>query len=495
MGGNGGAGGAAGFGGAGGEAGSGGIAGAGGEAGSGGVGGVGGGEPCDAVVCQDTECKFGGACNPDDGSCTYGMFAEDGTACSEGECLAGACGPIGAFACTEQGIRDAIAAGGGPHFFACDGPTTVVIEAALVIDNDVILDGEEELTVEGEDTHPMLEVAAERTVELRGFELGNSVEYPSSDIVSLGTLTLTRSRLFASIFENDGTLTIADSSMARRPDWNVGAAISNAGVLFVTNSNFWGVHIANLGGATATVDGSTFSALSTPTALYDLSGIVNHGPLASGWESGTVTLTNSTISGSAIVGIENGGTMSIENSTISGNGLAFGGGFGGGILNFGALTVTNSTISGNTAMFGGGIYNMAGTLTLTNATIWGNTASERCASICILNGATVTVTNSVFEGDCETSTGTLISAGHNIESPGDTCGFDQGTDQVSVSSGAVSLGPLADNGGPTETHALLPGSVAIDAIPELMCEATEDQRGEPRPGGTMCDVGAFELQP
>ncbi len=123
------------------------------------------------------------------------MFAEDGTACSEGECLAGACGPIGAFACTEQGIRDAIAAGGGPHFFACDGPTTVVIEAALVFDNDVILDGEEELTVEGEEMHPMLEVTAESTVELRGFELANSLEFPASDIINFGMLTLTRGRL------------------------------------------------------------------------------------------------------------------------------------------------------------------------------------------------------------------------------------------------------------------------------------------------------------
>ena len=45
------------------------------------------------------------------------------------------------FACTEQGIRDAIAEGGGPHFFACDGPTSVVTSAEIVIDNDVILDG------------------------------------------------------------------------------------------------------------------------------------------------------------------------------------------------------------------------------------------------------------------------------------------------------------------------------------------------------------------
>jgi hypothetical protein len=76
-----------------------------------------------------------------------------------------------------------------------------------------------------------------------------------------------------------------------------------------------------------------------------------------------------------------------------------------------------------------------------------------------------------------------------------SCGFDQPTDQVNVSAEDLKLGPLADNGGPTETHALLPGSVAIDVIPTDMCEVDEDQRGETRPGGAMCDAGAFEVQP
>jgi len=86
-----------------------------------------------------------------------------------------------------------------------------------------------------------------------------------------------------------------------------------------------------------------------------------------------------------------------------------------------------------------------------------------------------------------------LSNGYNIESPGDTCSFDQGTDQADVTEGQLNLGELADNGGPIQTHALLPGSVAIDVIPADMCEVDEDQRGEPR--GTMCDVGAFEVQP
>ena len=66
---------------------------------------------------------------------------------------------------------------------------------------------------------------------------------------------------------------------------------------------------------------------------------------------------------------------------------------------------------------------------------------------------------------------------------------------VDVTEGQLNLGPRQDNGGGTQTHALLLGGVAIDVIPADMCEGDTDQRGQPRPGGTMCDVGAFEVQP
>ena len=101
---------------------------------------------------------------------------------------------------------------------------------------------------------------------------------------------------------------------------------------------------------------------------------------------------------------------------------------------------------------------------------------------------------------------TWTSGGYNIESPGNTCGFDQTGDQASVTTEQLNLGPLADNGGPTMTHALqtVPVvSAAIDQIPADACvdaddePLTTDQRGEPRPAGaeSKCDVGSFEVQP
>jgi len=104
----------------------------------------------------------------------------------------------------------------------------------------------------------------------------------------------------------------------------------------------------------------------------------------------------------------------------------------------------------------------------------------------------VMLANSVVDGACD---GNITSNGHNIESPGNTCGFDQTGDQSSVTVEQLNLGELADNGGPTMTHALGAGSVAIDHIPAVDCQVTEDQRGEPRPGGSMCDVGSFEVLP
>ena len=109
-----------------------------------------------------------------------------------------------------------------------------------------------------------------------------------------------------------------------------------------------------------------------------------------------------------------------------------------------------------------------------------------------------TLTGSVVDGDCTIQAGaTLTSTGYNLESPNNTCGFDQITDQVNVTAEDLKLGPLRDNGGPTMTQALGAGSVAIGHIPAVDCQVTEDQRGQPRPetGGDACDVGSFERQP
>jgi len=425
-------------------------------------------ELCEGVTCDDTECKIDGVCDASDGMCDY-TLVDDGTACAEGECLDGVCAPVGAFHCTEQGILDAIAEGGGPHFFACDGPTTVSTATEIVIDNNVILDGEGNLTVDAHHAHRVFSVASGVTADLRGMTVtgGRATEVlgEGGGIYNAGDLTLTNSTVSGNTAYDGGGIHNDSQSM-----------------LTVTNSTMSGNSASRGGGifswGTVTVINSTVSG----NAAYSNGGGVYNG--------GGGTLTNSTVSGNTAVynggGIESTGALTVTNSTVWGNSASG----GGGIRNAGTLTVTNSTVSGNSASRGGGIHNTRwGELTLTNSTVSGNSAEWDGGGVFNDFGGQLTLARSLVDGDCE---GDITSNGYNIESPANTCGFDQQGDQPNVPD--PMLGPLQFNGGLTETHALLPGSTAINRIPGDACEVDTDQRGVTRPQGPACDVGAFELE-
>ena len=270
---------------------------------------------------------------------------------------------------------------------------------------------------------------------------------------------------------------------------------------------------AGAGATTIDADGidRVFQVLSGATVVItDVT--ITGGSSASGGginNQGTLTMTNSTISGnSASVGgggLFNAKTLTMTNSTVSGNS---GGLFGGGIRNDRStrMTLTNSTVSSNFASFGGGIDNF-GTLTLTNSTISGNAASNTGGGIAGLR--TLTLTHTIVAGntapkyaDCSAG-GTLISLGFNLVGAGTGCPF-RGPGDITVSPADVFtmvLGPLADNGGPTQTHALLSGSPAVDGGDPTECTddqgnpLTTDQRGVAQPQGPACDIGAYEFQP
>ncbi len=411
------------------------------------------------------------------------------------------CGGAGdRFPCTEQGIRDAIAEGGGPHLFACGGSRTVVTEAEILIDNDVILDGEGKLTVDGSDDHRVLSVAEGVTAELVDFTVTRGDgEFQGGCILNQGTLTVTDSMvseclvhavlkagLGGAVF-NNGTLTLMNSTVSGNTAVESGGGIFNDGTLTVISSTVSGNTAPNEGGGisnsgTLTLMNSTVTGNSADAG----GGIWNTGEM-------TMTLTNSTVTGNSAEvggGIWNGGALTLMNSTVSGNVAAVGGresGLGGGIYNVGMATVTNSTLSGNTD---DGISN-EGTMTLTSSTVEG----YGTFSYGISNDGTLTMTNSLIVSDCE---GDIVSNGYNIESPlegpGDTCGFDRPTDQPSVSLDDLDFQPLADNGGPTMTHAITTDSAALNKIPPEDCEVDKDQRGVERPQGPTCDIGAFELE-
>lgn len=212
------------------------------------------------------------------------------------------------------------------------------------------------------------------------------------------------------------------------------------------------------------------------------------------------TISRSTISNNLAAGPVGGdadgggievynGTLTLVNSTVSGNRVAASGYSSGGALWIGGYadrlpsraTLINSTLAGNSATgTGGGVTsyrdsaNASATVTAVNTIVSGNSAPTG--------------------GNCWAEGGVIASLGYNLEDA-ESCGFHQPTDHSNTD---PMLGPLADNGGPTHTHALLPGSPALGAADNVVCAAAPvnnaDQRGVSRPQAFLCDAGAYEAQ-
>jgi CSLREA domain-containing protein len=224
-------------------------------------------------------------------------------------------------------------------------------------------------------------------------------------------------------------------------------------------------------------------------------------------QGASLMMTDSVVTGnttnSSGGGIINGGMATLERVTVSGNTMTALAVAGGGIRNFGTLTMTNSTVSGNystvdgagplggSATVGGGLYLDANaTASVHFSTVTNNEAGQG-GGVWVGTNAELVVADSIiadnFGGDCFESFGMVSSQGHNLDSDG-TCGLSASGDMPEMD---PLLGPLQDNGGFTDTHALMMNSPAIDAADDDTCPAT-DQRGESRPKGDHCDMGAYE---
>jgi len=257
-----------------------------------------------------------------------------------------------------------------------------------------------------------------------------------------------------------------------------------------------------------------------------------------------VTIVASTISGNDAASDGGGlyfddGTLLVRNSTISGNTTDDDG--GGAVFDDGVATFANSTISGNTAGAdgtgdGGGLYQDDDELFLLQATITNNTAADGGDGLFADDTGTAALDEpggktpsevaaatkeaagdvGAAQGDLTSIVGTIIAGNGTVDVEGnDSDGPIESTNSligtvapgtiVSDQGGTITaadplLGPLADNGGPTLTHALLEGSPAIDAGPDPVPDFPGnefDQRGDgfPRVVGTRVDIGAYEFAP
>lgn len=294
----------------------------------------------------------------------------------------------------------------------------------------------------------------------------------------------------AAIFLRSGGISVEDSIVRDNGGCAIASASVDGGGISISESllerNGCGVQVGTaIGRYTATIIGSE---------IVDNRGVGISAPGSAGDPGTSVTITRSTIARNGGGGLQGygvngyGPTVTVVDSTISGNQAER----GGGILITGdgqtrpSFTLVNSTVSGNSAPTGDGILNEAGDLDLRNVTLAGD------GLYVDTDGMTV-MRNSILAGGCH---GTFASAGYNLIAPNTGCTITG--DTTGNQSAPTLLDPLADNGGPTETHALAPGSPARDGGDPAGCVDADDkplladQRGVARPQGARCDIGSFE---
>jgi hypothetical protein len=300
------------------------------------------------------------------------------------------------------------------------------------------------------------------------------------------------------ILQVDGGVhaTLARLTLTRGSNDERGGGIANSGTLTVSrctlsgnNSPTAGGGIVNINFGTLTVRDSTLTKNSGGTG----GAICNGGDFT----GGLVTLINSNLSensGTFGGAIANDGTVRVINSTLWGNTAQFA---GGGISNVGTMTVINSTLSGNSSVAdGGGIVtgdslfgDRESELTLNNTIVAGN----------LRGGGSDKVPDDVRGMASDSSSSNLIGVGSGSNLSNAVNGNQVGTPESPID---PKLGPLQDNGGPTQTLALKPGSPAIDkgnttlAVDQDGRPLAADQRGYDRlsPSGGTVDIGAFEVQ-
>jgi cysteine-rich repeat protein len=420
--------------------------------------------------------------------------------------------------------------------------------------------GADQSDIDGQGLHGVLQVLPGVTAEITQLTISGGLQpaYGSAGgIYNQGTLHMADCEITGNVaaapygtggLYNEGTATIEHTAF----DVNTPSAITNYGTLSLSavalRFNGPSVGIDNEGALTIVagdIADQTGSALfiQGETTVIERTHIHDTRPGAAMLiPSGEVTVLDSIIDHNAGGGINNDGGLRVERTILRANspapedvavttsgiagvtpytGITNTDGatiidsaildhLGGGIANEeGGITLINVTVSGNSSVRGGGGICNSGTAEIRSSTITANTSQDGPGGIEAFadSANSVRMSNSIVAGnsalgaagapDCS---GPITSDGYNLIGNGAGCGqlAAAAGDRIGVDPG---LAPLADNGGPTPTHALLPGSMAIDAgnpappgISPAACPVT-DQRGAGRPQGAACDIGAFETTP
>jgi hypothetical protein len=360
-----------------------------------------------------------------------------------------------------------------------------------------------------------------------GFDGGGINNYNIAEVrgSTFTNNTSTRGGGFTSI---GGDADISDSTFRFNSASDRGGAIFNFGAtplsspMDIVDSEIKG-NTAPYGGGIATSMGDTKisdSTISGNKASTEGGGIYNDGLM----RVARCTLSEneaSTLGG----GIHNTEEITVLDSTFEGNTTGFD---GGGFNTYSDATITGSTFVDNAATRGGGLASVGGDTLLINNTFSANSATDSGGGIFNMgpligvttsggamhanhitvayntaptgggiatSGGLLEIKNSIVAyspsgADCYTAGSDFAAVSENIDTDSSCAGFTLSADPL--------LGPLANNGGPTHTHALTGGSPAIDAAPDCTTvggvPVPVDQRGMPRPAGPDCDLGSYEAE-
>jgi len=365
----------------------------------------------------------------------------------------------------RQAIADS-ASGGTIGFDLSLAGQTITLTSRLIIDKGLIIDGSglpSRVSISGNNNVSVMLVGPGITVTIKSLIIRNGKAINGGGI-----------------YNNGGTINVIDSlftaNNAISDPYVVGngegGAIYSQGILTLTNITF-DSNTASRGGALSCMGGTIVVTNSTYVLNNALSDVGGDGGAI--YENCHLTILNSTFAantaahyGGALLSDNDINPVEVTNSTFYANTALSGS--GGGIANYGGLVIHNSTFSNNNASSGGAIRNgIGGVLSLSNSIL----------------------ANSVGGVDCIKSDGT--PAIENINNLIETTGTDFESCGIPFLSSDPMLGSLGENGGFTQTMALLHDSPAIDAGNDASCPAT-DQRGVPRPQGSHCDLGSYEYQ-
>lgn len=424
---------------------------------------------------------------------------------------------------------------------------TVVFDAALsgqmiyladtlTLSQDVIIDGSSlstQITISGDSDNNavgdvrIFTIDSGVTVTLDSLTLtkGQSPAFGGGAILNNGTLAIDASYITNStaigngggaILNWGGTVTIHDSALGSNSASSGGGIVNyTGGTLTMTQSTLYG---NNTTGSSSGAGITNFGTLTFTNGVFMNNTSASGGGGAIYNSNGTATITNSLFSSnSANVGgaIYNIQTLNVTGSTFTGNSSTFAGGAintssvanikdsffnsnsaatkGGAISsNSPNTTITNSSFYQNSAVtVGGGVYSWVSGIVIKSSTFSYNSAPPGKGGG-IYNDGPMELTNTIIAyslsgGDCKNGSGNTSVNVNNLIEDG-SCGTTRGGDPK--------LGAPANNGGPTQTMALMGGSPAVDAGNDAACAASPvnnlDQRGIARPVGGHCDIGAFE---